>query len=131
MKLVITPDATADRLADAALLLLDASRAAFAEAEAEGGNSDRREAAVVSMSVQAVISADHWPASGQKDLVARALVEPKLVAELFSGAAIGLGLSLAAVPDAEVRKLLMLIICASIGEGEKLGLKARNDRVPK
>lgn len=126
MKVVTAPNATADRLADAALLLLDAARAAIAEQAAAGSPSMDLTANVTAIAVQAVVLADHWPARGLDS--AGVGINPVILVDTIRGAGVGLGMVLANVPDRSVQGSLAVLLGSALGEGQRLGNGLRETR---
>lgn len=117
MALVTAPPATADRLADAALMLLDSARGAVSEHEAKGGKLEIRELQVAAIAVQTLLAADQWPAGGLAASPAGIEVMPTVLTEKLSGAAMGIGLVIGQLPDPSIRAMLSLLVGTSLQHG--------------
>lgn len=111
VKLSFVASATADRLADAAMNLMDAARAAATEAPTyKPGKSQDVEA--ISMAVQALFMSDFWDQGAGKKVA----LEPEVMLARFRGLGMGIGCSVAAMPSKPVQNVLVMAFLQAMSE---------------
>ena len=113
MSIVTQP--AADRLAEAALLLLDAAREVAKESPTYRTGEPNLEA-TLSLSAQALIMADHWHMAGQTGIKI-----PKGFQERWMGVAHGLGVTIGLVNNPSVQTIAMMAAAQTIHKGVAVG----------
>lgn len=112
---IVTKSAS-DRLADAALILLDAAREAAKESPTYKPGEANLEG-TLSLATQALIMGDHWHLAGQPGVKVPAGFQHR-----WMGVAHGLGVTIGLVNNAPVRTLVILAAAQTIERGAAVGI---------
>lgn len=128
MRLIVPDPKTADRLADAGQLLLDAARSTVADHVAVEGNASSPEMLTSALAMQTLLAADQWPAQGLGAAPKGVEVDPALMAEKLAGAALGLGLVVGQIPEAGARAALVRMVDRALARGIDLSRAAAAHR---
>jgi len=107
---IVTRSAS-DRLADAALILLDAAREAAKESPSYKPGETNLEG-TLSLATQALVMGDHWHLAGEPGVKVPAGFQHR-----WMGVAHGLGVTIGLVDNSSVRTLVVLAAAQSIEKG--------------
>lgn len=117
--MAILSKTASDRLADAALLLLDAARETAKESPSyKPGTLNSKE--VLALATQAILTADNWNHAGGDKVKL-----PEGYTDRWVGVAIGLGANVGLLDNAKTRLIALLAISASLQHGAEIGMQSR------